>query len=73
MILFFNQKTTVVRNTVADFRTYIIGGNLSNEQQIDSLLFATRKIKQQLEDIIDSNDTHHLLNQIELKKMKLVS
>ncbi|UNH26246.1 alpha-xenorhabdolysin family binary toxin subunit A [Moellerella wisconsensis] len=67
-IILQSKKTTVVRNTVADFRTYIIGGNLSNEQQIDSLLFATRKIKQQLEDIIDSNDTHHLLNQIELKK-----
>ncbi|UNH41356.1 alpha-xenorhabdolysin family binary toxin subunit A [Moellerella wisconsensis] len=67
-IILQSKKTTVVRNTVADFRTYIIGGNLSNEQQIDSLLFATRKIKQQLEDIIDSNETHHLLNQIELKK-----
>lgn len=67
-IIIQSKKTTVVRNTVADFRTYIIGGNLSNEQHIDSLLFATRKIKQQLEDIIDSNDTHHLLNQIELKK-----
>ncbi|WJW80853.1 alpha-xenorhabdolysin family binary toxin subunit A [Moellerella wisconsensis] len=67
-IILQSKKTTVVRNTVADFRTYIIGGDLSNEQQIDSLLFATRKIKQQLEDIIDSNDTHHLLNQIELKK-----
>ncbi|VFS47927.1 Uncharacterised protein [Moellerella wisconsensis] len=44
-IILQSKKTTVVRNTVADFRTYIIGGNLSNEQQIDSLLFATRKNK----------------------------
>lgn len=42
-IILQSKKTTVVRNTVADFRTYIIGGNLSNEQQIDSLLFATEK------------------------------
>ena len=66
----YNQaiKTVVVRNAVSDFRMRIIGGELTTFSHVDSLLFKTKKLKQQLEISLDQIDKQKIEDVIEVKK-----
>ncbi len=66
----YNQaiKTVLVRNTVADFRVRIIGGELSNFTPVDSLLFNTKKLKKQIESTLDQIDKQKIEDVIETKR-----
>ncbi|ELZ5938236.1 alpha-xenorhabdolysin family binary toxin subunit A [Providencia stuartii] len=63
------NKTASIKNSISDFRIHIIGGNLSNRQHVDSLLFKVKSIYMQLDstDATDS-ETYHLEKIALLKK-----
>lgn len=64
-------ETIRIKNVVADFRTHITGGYLSDFQHAESLLFNIKGIYQQLEPTGDDNTEAYLKEMIEFKKQDI--
>ncbi|HHR5880649.1 TPA: alpha-xenorhabdolysin family binary toxin subunit A [Providencia alcalifaciens] len=65
-------KTIQIKNTVSDFRAHITGGYLSDYTHVDSLLFTTKGLYQQLETNEDpSNNGSFYKELITFKKNEL--
>lgn len=65
-------KTIKIKNTVSDFRTYIMGGYLSNFEHVESLLFNIKGLYQQLEPVNRDSSESFLKEMIEFKKQDIV-
>ncbi|EMA3643027.1 alpha-xenorhabdolysin family binary toxin subunit A [Providencia stuartii] len=67
------NKTSRIKNTISDFRAHIIGGALSNNQHVDSLLFKVKSIYLQLDSIDDINSESHLFEKVTLLKKEVLT
>ena len=66
-----SAKTISIKNIVSDFRVHITGGYLSNFQHVESLLFTTKSIYQQLDTINDDDSENYLKEQIAYKRQEV--
>lgn len=64
-------KTTNIRNSISDFRMHIIGGDLSDLQQVDSLLFRVKSLYSQLDSKNNLNTEPYLQEKLFLMKKEV--
>nr|ELR5113121.1 alpha-xenorhabdolysin family binary toxin subunit A [Providencia stuartii] len=66
------DKTSKIKNIISDFRVHIIGGNLSNNQEVDSLLFKIKSIYMQLDSTDDTHTESNLIEKISALKHEVM-
>lgn len=66
------DKTSQIKNIISDFRVNIIGGNLTNNKEVESLLFKVKSIYMQLDSTDDTHTESHLLEKIAALKQEVM-